>query len=97
MTLRRWKMIAPDRLVWKCWNEHPTDPLTLIYHRDSDDTHLLNAFGATILKLLEKQPLTQKELLAALAIPFPDAAIPEYDVEHFLATMTQAGILEVIE
>ncbi|MDO4584980.1 MAG: HPr-rel-A system PqqD family peptide chaperone [Planctomycetia bacterium] len=93
---RRWRVRHAEKLLWRTWHEKDEngDYLTLLYHSESDDTHLLNAVGAGILQILLETEASEEEILHLLEncwkLPLPDSR----DVEHFLSRMTHTGILE---
>lgn len=93
---RRWRVRRSEKLLWRTWHEKDEngDYLTLLYHTESDDTHLLNAVGAGILQILCETEGSEKEILQRLKkdgkLPLPE----EGDLERFLYRMMHAGILE---
>jgi len=57
----RWASVAPDALLWEQFDDE-----YFVFNPASGHTHLLNALGATALRLLDARPLTAAELLAQL-------------------------------
>lgn len=67
-----WCICAGARLGWKQWGDD-----VVVFHENSGNTHLLNLFAATALKLLLGGPASAEDLAraasAALSIPYdPD-------------------------
>lgn len=98
--VRRWRAVDDARLCWRTWEED-SDPLTVLYHLGSDDTHLLNAFGVSVIRALQRRTCSVAELEHELSEEFfgnRSAPLPveRRDLEAFLRTLTVAGILEEI-
>lgn len=97
----RWRAVEESRLIWRCWEEDAqpgTDPLTVVYFQDSDDTHLMNDLGAAIIHALQPKALSLDELLDVLArdyLPVPELrdVIPETLVEQFIHRMVVSGMI----
>ena len=98
---RRWRALDDSHLIWRRWEEGtPTDsePLSVVYCLDSDDTHLMNDLGAAVIQCLQKEVLTLEELLDRLAadyLPSPElrSVIPSVLIERFLQSMTLSGMI----
>ena len=103
--LRR-RALDDTHFLWRSWDsdvtEHDSDPLTVLFFKDSDDTLLLNSFCVRIIRILQEKPYTLRELESALSREFfGDETTPLpvgiSEIETFLKRMTLAGILEVTE
>lgn len=96
---RHWQVREPKKLLWRTWHERDEagDYLTLLYHTESDDTHLLNAVGAEIIQILCEKEGTEEEILQRLSQRLEMSLPSERDLELFLRRMTHAGVLEEVE
>ena len=72
----------------------PLDALTLVYHRASGITHVVDAPVPEILDILEQGPLSTKELLAALAERFELADPDPLALAVRLDELAAAGLVE---
>lgn len=95
---RRWRVRQTEKLLWRSWHEEDEngDYLTLLYHTESDDTHLLNAMGAEILRILCENEASEEEILRQLEERLGRVLPHGRDLEHFLDRMRRTGVLEVV-
>lgn len=57
-----WRGLPPERLLRESWDE-----ASLVYHRDTGETHLLGPLADQALLLLQEAPLNLDQLAARLA------------------------------
>ena len=63
MPAERWKAVSASELLWEAWENEFT-----VYHRQTGETHILNALPAEIVHLLDEIPMTTDELVVELAV-----------------------------
>ncbi len=62
LQIRRWRGLPPKRLLRESWDE-----ASLLYHRDSGETHLLGPLADQALLLLQEAPMSLDQLAERLA------------------------------
>ena len=60
--IRRWRGLSPGRLLRESWDE-----ASLVYHRDTGETHLLGPLADQALLLLQEKPMSLDQLAGRLA------------------------------
>ena len=60
--VRRWRGLPSDRLLRESWDE-----ASLVYHRESGETHLLGPLADQALLLLQEAPMSLDQLAERLA------------------------------
>ena len=83
---QRWIAADDSHLIWRSWDEAgEEEPLTLVYFRDSDDTHLLTPAGVEIVRCLQEKPRS----LAA-----KQSQVSRKQLETFVHQLAHVGVLE---
>lgn len=86
----RWSGIAPESWLWEQFDDE-----YFVFNPASGHTHLLNALGATVLRLLEPAPLTEAELLECLhAEAGPDDGELAQALPMHLQQLAVIGLIE---
>jgi len=91
MTRVVWSLCTEACLDWKQWDDD-----VVIFHENSGNTHCLNLFAATVLKLLVAGPATTEQLARAvstrLSIPYDPQVCSS--VNAMLAELKSLGITQ---
>lgn len=74
----------------------PLDTLTVIYHRSSGITHVVDAPVPEILEMLGEEPLTVAALLERMALGFALVDADARALEARLEELVAAGLVERI-
>ena len=89
---RRWRVAQESSLDWRSWDpdEH------VVYCAESGDTHLINAFTAEVLHLLERSDLLFSDLVRDVAQSLgAEATAPfEKSIETLLVYLERIGLVE---
>ena len=89
----RWIAADDSHLIWRSWDEAgEEEPLTLVYFRDSDDTHLLTPAGVEIVRCLQEKPRSLDELEEQLAAK--QIQVSRKQLETFVNQLAHVGVLE---
>ena len=63
MSVTRWVSAPASELLWETWGNEFT-----VYHRQTGETHILNALPVEIIHLLDETSMTTDELAGELAV-----------------------------
>lgn len=89
----RWIAADDTHLIWRSWEESgEEEPLTLVYFRDSDDTHLLTPTGVEIVRCLQEKPRSLDELMERLVAK--QIEISRKQLESFVNQLAHVGVLK---
>ena len=88
---RRWRGLPPDRLLRESWDE-----ASLVYHRDTGETHLLGPLADQALLLLQEAPLSLDQLAGRLAALCEIQADPQWQ-QRIEALVAELVALELVE
>lgn len=89
----RWRATRGFNLHWMSWDDEH-----VVYSDGSGDTHLLNEFGAFILKVLIENECTIEELVNYAAESFRQHPTEElyFQVNDLLLELDRLGVIERI-
>lgn len=86
-----WSVNRAHELLWRSWGPGEF----VVYHRESGETHLLNAVTAFVLRTLRSEPLTCSELADRAADEFgPEFDEPEKELETLLGHLDRLGLVD---
>jgi len=71
-----WKAASASELLWEAWENEFT-----VYHRQTGETHILNALPAEIVHLLGETSMTTSELANELAVRCEVEETPEWSAK----------------
>ncbi|HID49119.1 MAG TPA: HPr-rel-A system PqqD family peptide chaperone [Chromatiales bacterium] len=89
----RWRATQGFDLHWKSWDDEH-----VVYSDGSGDTHLLNDFGAFVLKALIKNERTLEDLVKYAAESFKQYTMDDLrdQVSDLLLELDRLGVIERI-
>ena len=87
----RWTVNTEHELLWRSWSPDEF----VVYHRESGETHLLNALTAFVLRTLRSESLNSTELAGRAADEFgPEFENAEQELEHLLGHLDELGLVQ---
>jgi PqqD family protein of HPr-rel-A system len=91
---RAWRVNPNHHLSWRTWDDEH-----VVYHRESGDTHLLNAVAAAALECLAESPATADDLTGHVAAHLGlEADEPlRSRMSQLLATFDDLGLIEPVD
>lgn len=86
-----WQVASNADLLWHVWDDE-----TVVYHRRSGDTHILNPLSAVVLEFLDQRAATCSQIVEHVADYFELKADDELlqKMEECLSRFDQVGLIE---